>query len=57
MYMPETAFAGTVHDAETLQFPQSIRPVSLNVWQAGCVCGSLAVGLMFAAILRAPSPP
>ena len=57
MYMPDTAVLGTVHDADTPQLPQSISPVEESVRHAGWVCGSVAVGLMFDAIFRAPSPP
>ena len=46
MYTPETAVVGTVHDADTAQFPQSISPVGcVSVRQAGWVCGSVADGL------------
>ena len=48
---------GTVHDADTLQLPQSISPVVASVLQAGWVWGSVAVGSMPETILRAPSPP
>jgi hypothetical protein len=29
--------AGTVHDADTPQLPQSMSPVDAVVWQLGCV--------------------
>ncbi len=48
---------GTVHEAETFQLPQSIRPVLLLVRQFGCDCGSDTEGWMFEAMRRAPSPP
>ena len=54
--MPETASAGTAHDAETAQLPQSTRPVAASVRQAGCACGSAAEGSTVAT-LRAPVPP
>jgi hypothetical protein len=47
---------GTVHDAETAQFPQSISPVDAVVWQAGWVWGSVAVGRMPDCWSRAPLP-
>ncbi len=57
MYKPDTALLGTVHEADTAQLPQSISPVAaVSFLQAGCVCGSVAVGSMFETILRAPSP-
>ena len=50
-YTPETAVVGTVHDADTAQFPQSIRPVGCgSVRHAGWVCGSDATA-------SAPRPP
>ena len=57
MYTPETAVVGTVHDADTAQFPQSIRPVGCeSVRHAGWVCGNDADGLSPAATFRAPLP-
>ena len=53
--MPETAVDGTAHEAETAQLPQSTRPVLLSVRQAGCVWGSVALGLI-EVTLRAPLP-
>ena len=52
----ETAVLGTVHEAETLQFPQSIRPVDESTGHDGCVCGSVAVGRSPVAWMRAPRP-
>ena len=47
----------TVHEADTAQLPQSIRPVgAVSFRHAGWVCGSVAVGSMFETTLRAPSP-
>ena len=56
-YKPDTAVVGTVHEADTAQLPQSISPVPAGpLRQAGWVCGSEAVGSMFATTLRAPFP-
>jgi hypothetical protein len=55
--MPETASLGTVHEAEALQFPQSINPVEESVRQAGWAWGRAALGRMPAATFLAPSPP
>ena len=54
--MPETAFAGTAHEAESAQLPQSTRPVLGTVKQSGCICGSVADGSTVS-IFRAPRPP
>ena len=54
--MPETASAGTVHDADTAQLPQSMRPVVALVRQFGWFCGSDADGVTVATF-RAPRPP
>ena len=48
--------AGTAHDAETPQLPQSTRPVAASVRQAGWAWGSAAQGSTVAT-LRAPLPP
>jgi hypothetical protein len=53
--MPDTAEAGTGHEADTPQLPQSTRPLEL-VRHCGWFCGRLADGLIVAT-LRAPSPP
>ena len=50
------ASAGTAQDADTPQLPQSTNPVDALVRHEGCVWGSVTVGLMLAAILRAPLP-
>ncbi len=34
-YTPDTAVVGTVHDADTAELPQSMRPVDESVGQAG----------------------
>jgi hypothetical protein len=57
MYTPDTALLGTVHDADTPQFPQSINPFEESVKHVGWVCGNDADGKMFAATFRAPLPP
>ena len=54
--MPDTAVAGTAHDADTAQLPQSTRPVPRSERHAGCGCGSGALGVTVAT-LRAPFPP
>jgi hypothetical protein len=54
MYTPETAVLGTVHDLDTAQLPQSMRPVEEKVWHAGWV--DVPVGARFEATSRAPSP-
>src|SRR6516165_6550057 len=57
MYRPDTAVAGTAHDADTAQLPQSIRPVgAVSFLHAGWVCGSVAVGRIPLATIRAPLP-
>ena len=58
MYKPDTAVDGTAHEADTAQLPQSMSPVGrgCRCWQAGWVCGSVAVGSMSETTLRAPSP-
>jgi hypothetical protein len=57
MYTPETAVDGTVHDADTAQFPQSIRPVGLgSLRHVGWDCGRVADGLNPDATFRAPLP-
>ena len=48
--------AGTAHEAETAQLPQSTRPVAASVRQVGWFCGSAADGVTVAT-LRAPMPP
>ena len=54
--MPDTAVAGTAHEAETAQLPQSIRPV-------GAFGQAVRLGLrerrdgLTEAISRAPFPP
>jgi hypothetical protein len=53
--MPEVAVAGTAHDADSAQLPQSMSPVAAAVRHAGCVCGSAAEGVTVAT-LRAPIP-
>ena len=53
--MPETALAGTAHEAETAQLPQSISPVRCSVRQSGWFCGSVTEGETVAT-LRAPMP-
>ena len=56
-YKPDTASDGTVHEADTAQLPQSMRPVgALSFWHAGWDCGSVAVGCMLETTLRAPFP-
>ncbi len=54
-YTPDTAVAGTAHEAETAQLPQSTRPVGGSVRQGGCCWGSGADGCT-TAIWRAPLP-
>jgi hypothetical protein len=54
--MPDTASAGTAHEAETAQLPQSISPVAALVRQFGWVWGRLAEGVTVATC-RAPEPP
>src|SRR5919198_897579 len=54
MYTPDTESAGTVHDADTPQLPQSMRPVAESVRQAGCDWGRLAVGRVADCCRRAP---
>ncbi len=51
MYKPEVAFAGTAHEADSIQLPQSTRLMSSapSKRQAGCICGNSAVGAMPAA--------
>ena len=44
---------GTAHDADSAQFPQSTRPVAASLTHAGCVCGSVALGLTVAIVARA----
>ncbi len=57
MYRPGTALLGTVHEADTAQLPQSMRPVGeLSFVHAGWDCGSVAVGCMLETTLRAPFP-
>ena len=34
-YIPDVALAGTLHEAETAQFPQSMSPVAESLRQAG----------------------
>ena len=53
--MPDTASAGTVHEAETDQLPQSTSPVAAWVRQPGC--WSAPVSGRTVATLRAPCPP
>ena len=43
--MPDVAVAGTAHDAETAQLPQSTNPVEVSSRQAGWFCGSDAEGV------------
>ena len=52
--MPDTAVAGTAHEAVWVQLPQSYRPVLASVRQAGWVD---AVVTLTVATLRAPAPP
>ena len=42
--MPEVAFAGTAHEPDSVQLPQSIRPVVASFRQLGWFCGSEAEG-------------
>ena len=53
--MPDSALVA-VHDAETVQLPQSVNPVAGTERHAGCVCGSVTDGATVAT-LRAPAPP
>ena len=55
MYTPDTAFAGTLHDTDSAQLPQSMSPVTASLRHAGCVCGSAIVGRTVA-IFLAPNP-
>ena len=54
--MPDTASLGTAQDADSVQLPQSMRPVVVSLRHAGWFCGRAADGLTLAT-LRAPSPP
>jgi hypothetical protein len=54
--MPDTASAGTAHEADTAQLPQSISPVVALLRQLGWFWGRLAEGLTVAT-WRAPMPP
>jgi hypothetical protein len=51
--MPEVALAGTAHDVDSAQLPQSIKPVEVSVKQAGWVW---AVTGEIVATFRAPNP-
>jgi len=55
-YTPETAVAGTAHEAEVFQLPQSTRPVVTSVAHAGWFC-ELGMDGAIEATFRAPSPP
>ncbi len=52
-YTPDTAFDGTVQEADSCQLPQSTRPVEAWDRQAGCERG---VTGMEVAHFRAPAP-
>ena len=45
--------AGTAHDADTAQLPQSIKPLRGCVRQFGWFCGSVAVGVTVRDLARA----
>jgi len=51
-----TAVLGTAQDADTAQWPQSIRPVLAWVRHAGWLCGRVALGRSPAMTWRAPLP-
>ncbi len=53
--MPDTAVVGTVQEADTAQFPQSVSPVVASLRQLGWVWGRWADGWTVA-MSRAPSP-
>ena len=55
-YTPDTADDGTSHDADSSQFPQSVKPVGASNRHAGCDCGNAAVGTIPLATRRAPKP-
>ena len=54
--MPEVAVAGTLHDADTAQLPQSTRPVLTSDRHCGWLCGSVTEGCTVVTS-RAPRPP
>ena len=52
--MPDTAAAGTAHEAFWVQLPQSTRPVATAVTQFGWLLSTVGSTV---ATRRAPSPP